>query len=76
MANVLHPSFWRDTAERAVKTFIQTFAATLAIPAVTEIFSVSAWKSAVVAAAAGALSVVSSLVSKRVGDPESASVVD
>lgn len=68
-------AFFKDLAERALKTFIQVFAATLIIPAATDIFTVSAWKSAVVAAAAAALSAATSLLSKGVGDSNSASIV-
>lgn len=68
--------FVKDLVERAVKTFIQVFAATLVIPAVSDIYSVDAWKAAVVSAAAAGLSAVMSLLSKRVGpSKDDASVV-
>lgn len=66
--------FIKDLLERAVKTFVQVFAATLIIP-VADVYNLAAWKGAVVAAGAAALSAVSSLISKSVGDKDTASLV-
>ena len=72
--------FIRDLLERALKTFVQTFIATFAstfvIPAD---FTVEGWRAAAVAAGVAALaaglSAVSSVFSRPVGTPGTASLV-
>lgn len=68
--------FVKDLAERATKTFVQTFGAALVIPAAADFWSFSVWKAAVLAAAAAGVSAVTSLLSRNVADPDSASVVE
>lgn len=64
--------FVKDTAERAVKTFVQVFVAGLTTQSLTDL---SAVKTLALAAAGAALSVVSSALSKRFGNKETASLV-
>lgn len=68
-------SFLKDLAERAVKTFVQVFLA--AVPA-GSIFNlnVSAVKGAALAAGAAVLSLVTSAISKKFGNSDTASLVD
>lgn len=64
--------FWRDTTERAVKTAAQSLGGALAGYAATG-FS---WTGALIAGGvAAALSVLTSLASSGVGNPETASLV-
>ena len=73
--------FTADLLERAVKTFIQaalvTFTGLMTVPG--DVTDVGAWKAAGLAALAGALSAgvsaVMSLLSKPVGDKDSASLL-
>lgn len=73
--------FTADLLERALKSFVQAFVVTfvglLAVPA--NVTDVGAWKAAGLAAAGGALtagvSAVTSLLSRPVGDNDSASLV-
>lgn len=72
--------FTRDLLERALKTFVQTFIATfVATFVIPSDFTTEGLKragiSAAVAAGATALSAVSSLLSKNVGTPGTASLV-
>ena len=73
--------FTADLLERALKTFVQVFVVTFAglLVAPANVTDVGAWKAVVVAAAGGAVtagvSAVTSLLSKRVGDQDSASLV-
>ena len=67
-------TFYRELAERAIKTFIQ---AAIAIWAASPVLDadVSAWKAVVVAGVAAALSVVSSGLSSQTGADGSPSAV-
>lgn len=73
--------FTADLLERASKTFVQMFVVTfgglMAVPA--DVTDVGAWKAAGLAALGGAIaaavSAVMSLLSKSVGDTDSASLV-
>lgn len=66
--------FFRSLAERALKTFAQTLAATL-VAGGTDLFSVG-WKQALsLAAMATLLSVLSSIGSSAIGEPSSPSLV-
>jgi hypothetical protein len=66
--------FWRATAERAVKTFAQTLAATL-MAGGTDLLSVG-WKQALsLAGMATLLSALTSIGSSTIGDPASPSLV-
>lgn len=73
--------FTADLLERAAKTFIQAFIVTFAglLVAPANVTDVGAWKAAGLAALGGAVtagvSAVTSLVSKGVGDTDSASLV-
>ncbi len=62
-----------DLAERVVATYIQSF---LGLLLVADAIDIGAVKAALVAAAPAALAVVKGVLAKRLGDPESASVVD
>jgi hypothetical protein len=74
-------TFTKDLLERAIKTFLQAgigaFAAALAVPA--DFADLSAWRAMLLAAGVGAvaagLSAVSSLLSRNVGQPGTASAV-
>lgn len=68
------PVFVRDTIERAVKTFVQAFLAAFTIGSAAD-WNLGFVKSAALAAAGMALSVVSSAISKRFGAGDSASLV-
>lgn len=65
--------FLVDLAERVVATYIQSF---LGLLLVADAIDIGAVKAALVAAAPAALAVVKGVLAKRLGDPESASVVD
>lgn len=73
--------FRRDALERAAKTFAQAFVATLAISVTVpgDVGNLDAWKAmglaALIAAVSAGLSAVSSVASRRVGDPDTASLV-
>lgn len=65
--------FWRDTAERAVRTFAQSALATMGVGAVN-VLTVD-WQGVLgVGAGAAVISLLMSLASERVGDPGTASV--
>jgi hypothetical protein len=68
-------TFWKRALERAIKTFIVVM-----IPLVTMngalATDVTVWKSAALAAAATALSVIASMLSSLVGGSDSPSIVD
>jgi hypothetical protein len=67
--------FWKATAERALKTFAQSFVATIGIGA-TDLLNIG-WQQALsVAGLATLISVLTSLASAKLsGDPESPSLV-
>jgi len=73
--------FGRDTIERAAKTFVQTFLGTLAVSLTvpSDLGNLNAWKSmglaAIVASVSAGLSALSSLMSRRVGTPNMASIL-
>ncbi|HEX6968879.1 MAG TPA: holin [Micromonosporaceae bacterium] len=68
------PTFLKALLERALKTFVQTFAAAL-VAGGTDLLSVG-WKQALLTAALAAVaSVVTSLGSAGVGEPGSPSLV-
>lgn len=73
--------FVRDLVERALKTFVQTFLAALWGPGVADavsgkgIPSLSAVQAAGLAAVGAGLSIVTNLLSKRFGDPNTGSLV-
>lgn len=66
--------FVKDLVERAVKTFVQVFVAGVGGGSVFE-WDLSAARSAAMAGAAAVLSLVFSVVSKRFGNHETASLV-
>ena len=68
-------TFIKDLIERAVKTALQVALAAFVLP-VTDVYNLAAWKGAVMTAVAAGLSVLFSLLSKAVADPDTASVVD
>lgn len=65
--------FNKDLLERALKTFLQVFIASIVVPA--DVANINGWKAAIVAAVAAAISGVTSLLSKNVGSGENASLV-
>lgn len=66
--------FWRDAAERAVKTFAQASIATLGVGAVDLL--ATNWVGALtVGGGSAVVSVLTSLASQRAGDPGTASAV-
>jgi hypothetical protein len=69
-------SFWKDTAERSVKTFAQTLVALWTVSGPLDIVSVD-WKASLgVAVGAAVVSVLTSLASSQVGpNPGSPSAV-
>ncbi len=67
--------FWRRTCERAVKTAAQTAVAMLTAGAV-DVLTVDWQQVASVSAGAAIVSVLTSLASTQVGDPDDPSLVD
>lgn len=67
-------TFWKSTAERAVKTFAQALAAVLAAGP-TGLLEVDVVAALSVAGLATVLSVLTSVASSRVGDDSTPSVV-
>lgn len=67
--------FQKDLTERVVRTFAQA-ALAVAVSDMAGVTSVDGAKALVVAAVAAGLSAVVGLVSKHLGDPDSASVLD
>lgn len=65
--------FWKDTAERALKTFAQTLAATFVVG--IPLWEQDAVTVAGVAVTATVLSVLTSIGSSGVGDKDTASVL-
>lgn len=62
--------FWKETAERAVKTFAQTLVALLTVSGPLDVVSVD-WKASLsIAVGAGLVSVLTSLASSKVGPDE------
>jgi len=66
-------SFWKSTAERALKTFAQALAATLTVTVLTDTDLL--WPAVAAAGLAAALSVLTSLGSTAVGDSDTPSLV-
>lgn len=72
---MLTRAFWADAAERAVKTFAQTVLAVFGVGALDVLHA--DWGNALsLAAGATVLSLLTSVGSSAVHDPESASLVD
>ena len=65
--------FLEDLAERAIKTFAQTFLALVGSD-MAGIFTIATVDTLKVSLGAALLSVLSSIASTQVGDPESASI--
>ena len=71
-------AFVNDLVERAFKTFVQVFVLQLiaaGVFTVNGIAELALYQQALVAAGGSALSVVSSLLSKKFGDADTASIV-
>ena len=66
--------FWRDTSERATKTFAQTLVVILGVGAV-DLMSVGWVQALSVSGGAALLSLLSSIASARVGDSDSPSLI-
>ena len=69
-----HLVFLRDAAERAVKTAVQAAFAAFVVP-VTDLYSLAAWKGALITAIAAGVSVLTSILSRGSGDEDTASLV-
>lgn len=73
MSELVTASFWKRTAERAVKTFAQVAVGLLTVELVIDS---STWVNALVTVGVATLgSVLTSIASARVGDPEDPSLV-
>ena len=66
--------FWRDTSERATKTFAQTLVVILGVGAV-DLMSVGWVQALSVSGGSALLSLLSSIASARVGDSDSPSLI-
>jgi len=68
--------FWKETAERAVKSVVQALIVVLTLSGPLDVFSVD-WKGILgVALSSGLVSILTSLASSKVGsNPDSPSVV-
>lgn len=67
-------TFWKRTAERSIKTVAQTAIATMGTTVVA-ITSLDWGQIAAISATGGVLSVLTSIASSGVGDPDSPSLV-
>jgi hypothetical protein len=67
--------FFTDLAERALKTFVQAFIATLVVVPGANLFDGGLLRTAGAAGLAAALSAASSVFSSRVGDGDSAALL-
>ena len=67
-------TFWQDVAERAIKTFAQTFVALVGADT-SGMFTITAVDNFKVSLGAAILSVLSSVASTQVGDPTSPSAL-
>ena len=67
--------FLTDLAERSLKTFLQVFIAALLLVPGANLFDLSLLRTAAMGGVAAALSVVSSVLSSRVGDRDSAALL-
>ncbi len=65
--------FWTDTAERAVKTFAQALLAVLTVQGVSDVLDVDWGRALSVAALATIISVLTSLLSLKLGNSGTAS---
>jgi hypothetical protein len=68
--------FWMDAAERALKTFFQVFLAVVIEERIFNAFELDWQQMAGIGLGAALISVATSVVSSRVGDHESASLID
>lgn len=67
--------FLTDLAERSLKTFLQVFIAALLLVPGANLFDLSLLRTAAMGGVAAALSVVSSVLSSRVGAHDSAALL-
>lgn len=67
-------TFWQDVAERAIKTFAQTFIALVGADT-AGMFTIAVVDNFKVSLGAAILSVLSSIGSSKVGDPTSPSIL-
>lgn len=75
MTSLWSIAFWKDAAERAIKTFVQTLAATLFVGGATHGIQDLPWMAALsVSASALVLSVLTSVASLGVGTSGTASL--
>lgn len=68
------PAFWKDAAERAIKTGVQSLIATFGVG--TTVLEMDWGAALAVSGTATLLSVLTSIVSEPVGDREQASLVE
>lgn len=69
------PQFLKDTLERAVKTFVQVFLASVPVGGALFDLDVSVVRGIAISALGAAISVVMSAASKRFGNHDDASLV-
>lgn len=66
--------FWRDAAERAIKTFAQALLSVIAVAGVT-VLTVDWVEAFAIGATAALVSVLTSIVSVKIGEEDTASLV-
>ncbi len=69
-------AFWGGAAERCIKTIAQTVLALLTVDASTSVFNLDFKMAAGIALTAGAVSLLTSIVSAPIGPPGSPSMVN
>ena len=73
--NMFSMKWFTDMSERALKTFLQVFIAALVLVPGANLFDLSLLRTAAMGGVAAALSVVSSMLSTRVGNKDSAALL-
>ncbi len=69
-------AFWGGAAERCIKTIAQSLLALLTVDAATTVFNIDLRTAAGIALTAGAVSLLTSIVSAPIGPPGSPSMVN
>lgn len=68
--------FWKDAAERAIKTFAQSLVAVLSVAVATPIWDIDWVGAAGVSITAAALSLLTSIAGSGTGSPDDGSFID